>query len=187
MFVKMSEMMSGLTETILEHGCTGKIQLWTFLLVSETGTTIISVEIQGDYWLVMCCHILWWPLLCVSKSLILVSVSKVKIKLFLSNFMANTLLLLTQLWLVKPCISLDKKNWNTDPLFPGVVLSLARSAVRLSAGQTGVMNKIIDALHCQDDTDSIAPCLMYMRTKVIISHEDLLKMYELPFSSRYNW
>jgi len=76
MFVKMSEMMSGLTETILEHGCTG------------------------------------------------------------------------------------------------VVLSLAKSAVRLSAGQTGVMNKIIDALHCQDDTDSIAPCLMYMRTKESLNQEE---------------
>jgi len=54
----------------------------------------------------------------------------------------------------------------------GVVLSLARSAVRLAAGQTGVMNKIIDALHCQDDTDSIAPCLMYMRTKESLNQEE---------------
>ena len=33
MFVKMSEMMSGLTETILEHGCTGKMVKYSYELL----------------------------------------------------------------------------------------------------------------------------------------------------------
>ena len=38
---------------------------------------------------------------------------------------------------------------------------------RLGAGQTVILNKLSEALHCAGDSgDSIAPCLVYMRTKV---------------------
>ena len=38
---------------------------------------------------------------------------------------------------------------------------------RLGAGQTVILNKLSEALHCAGDSgDSIAPCLVYMLTKV---------------------
>ena len=40
---------------------------------------------------------------------------------------------------------------------------------RLGSGQTVILNKLSEALHCAGDSgDSIAPCLVYMRTKVTI-------------------
>ena len=38
---------------------------------------------------------------------------------------------------------------------------------RLGSGQTVILNKLSEALHCAGDNgDSIAPCLVYMVTKV---------------------
>ena len=55
----------------------------------------------------------------------------------------------------------------------GVILSLVKSAVRLSSCQTLVSNKLVDSLHCQDNLESIAPCLLYMRTKESLAEENL--------------
>ena len=42
-----------------------------------------------------------------------------------------------------------------------------RAGRRLGTGQTLILNKLTDALHCTgDNQDSLAPCLVYMRTKV---------------------
>ena len=44
---------------------------------------------------------------------------------------------------------------------------------RLGAGQTVILNKLSEALHCAGDSgDSIAPCLVYMRTKVSVLDSD---------------
>ena len=53
----------------------------------------------------------------------------------------------------------------------GVVLSLVKCCVRLSSCQTVVMNKLVDSLHCQDHSESLAPCLLYMRTRESLSEE----------------
>ena len=42
---------------------------------------------------------------------------------------------------------------------------------RLSSCQTVVMNKLVDSLHCQDHPESLAPCLLFMRTKESLSEE----------------
>ena len=55
----------------------------------------------------------------------------------------------------------------------GVILSLVKSSVRLSGCQTLVMNKLVDSLHCQDSLESLAPCLLYMRTKERMAEGEL--------------
>ena len=55
----------------------------------------------------------------------------------------------------------------------GVILALVKAAVRLSSGQTVILNKIIDALHCQDSQDSVSSCLVFMVTKENMSQDNL--------------
>ena len=51
------------------------------------------------------------------------------------------------------------------------VQSLMSDCPRLSSCQTVVMNKLVDSLHCQDHPESLAPCLLFMRTKESLSEE----------------
>ena len=55
----------------------------------------------------------------------------------------------------------------------GVILALVKAGVRLATGQTMILNKLTDALHCQDDQESLSPCVVYMRTKESLTQDSL--------------